>query len=70
MQHFDMESTVFERGGSLHIFVKKSFFTFLTFFPIFTYISLSVTDNVAPFYTDAHILFYFDCVGIRGVFHK
>ena len=52
MQHFDMESTVFERGGSLlYISVKK---TFLTFFPMFAYISLSVIDNMVPFYTDAH----------------
>ena len=34
-QHFDMESTVFERGGYLlYISIKKSFSTFLTFFPI------------------------------------
>ena len=58
MQHFDMESTVFERGGSfLYISVKKSFSTFLTFFPILAYISLSAIDNMVPFYTDAHIWF-------------
>ena len=45
MQHFDMESTVFERGGSLlYISVKKSFSTFLSFFPILAYISLSVVE--------------------------
>jgi len=33
MQHFDPESTVFEKEGSLlYISVKKSFFTFFTFF--------------------------------------
>jgi len=33
MQHFDMESTVFEREEFLlHISIKKSFFTFLIFF--------------------------------------
>ena len=58
MQHFDMESTVFERGGSLlYISVKKSFLTFLTFSPILAYISLSVIDNMVPFYTDAHIYY-------------
>ena len=56
MQHFDMESTVFEKGGSLlYISVKKSFSTFLTFPSILVYISLSVIDNTVPFYMDAHI---------------
>ena len=44
MQHFDMDSTVFERRGSVfYIFVKKSFSKFLTFFPILAYISLSAS---------------------------
>jgi len=56
MQHFDMKSTVLERGESLlYISVKKSFLTFWTFSPIWAYISLSVIDNMVPFYTDAHI---------------
>jgi len=56
MQHFDMESNVFERGRSLlYIFVKKLFFTFLTFSLIFAYNSLSATDNMVLFYMDAHI---------------
>ena len=50
MQHFDMESTVFERGGSLlYISVKKIFFTFFTFFPILAYISFSVIGNMVLF---------------------
>ena len=54
-----MESTVFEREGFLlYISVKKSFSTFLTFFSILAYISLSVIDNMVPFYTDAHIQVY------------
>ena len=52
MQHFDMESTGFERGSLLYISIKKSF---LTFFPIFAYISFSVIDNIVPFHMDAHI---------------
>ena len=61
MQHFDTESAVFERGGGslLYISIKKSFSTFLTFFPILAYISLSVIDNIVPFYMDAHIYIFF-----------
>ena len=59
MQHFDMESTVFEREGTLlYISVKKSLFTFLTIFRILAYIFFSVIDNMVPFYTDAHIHMY------------
>ena len=56
MQDFDMESTFFERGWSLlHISIKKSFLIFLIFSPILAYISLSVIDNMVPFYMDARI---------------
>ena len=61
MQHFDMESTVYERGGShLYISVRKSFSTFLTFSPILAYISLSVIDNMVPFYADTLIWSIFE----------
>jgi len=58
MQHFDMESTVVGRGGSLlciSVNCQKVIFHIFDFFPIVAYISLSVIDNMGPFYTDAHI---------------
>ena len=38
--------------------LEKSFLTFLTFFPILAYISLSVIDNMVPFYMNAHIFYH------------
>ena len=44
--------------GPFFTFPSKSHFQhFWLFFPILAYISLSVIDNMVPFYTDAHILF-------------
>ena len=46
----------------LYISVKKSFSAFMTFFPILACISLSVIDNIVPFYTDAHIYSALDMI--------
>jgi len=49
MQHFNTESTVFERGGTLlYISIKKSFSTFLTFFLILAYIDCEETKGDNP----------------------
>ena len=58
MEHFDMESTVFEGWSLLYISIK-SFVTFLSFSPIFAYISLSVTTTWHHFkWTHAYIFVY------------
>ena len=63
MQHFDMESTVFERGESLlYISVKK---LFLAFSPILAYRYLPINDRKYGtfLYGRTHKLLVEDLVG-------